>query len=287
MSRTRTLIVNADDFGRTPGLSDGILQAHRDGIVTSTTVMVNYPHAEAVVRRARTLSPELGIGIHLNLTAGEPILPPRKVPDLVGPDGRFLPVRKLIPRLDQLDGEQVAAELEAQVERFRFWGAEPTHLDVHHHLLYLSPRLFAVLVDLAQAYGLPIRYPWPQAPIDAQALSWLAEAHRVPVDRLPGIIRGCNAIMERAPVVAPDACILSFYGAGATLEHLLHLIVSLPDGVTELMCHPGRADRCLRAESGYVEEREQELAVLTDPRVRETLAVHGVRLSNFRALRLL
>ena len=276
----RLLIVNGDDFGRTPGITEGVLQAHRNGIVTSTTVMVNLPGARAAVQRAREEAPRLGLGVHLNLTTGRPVLPPERVPTLVDPTGRFYPIRDLLPRLPSLDLDQVEAELVAQIERFRSWGEEPTHLDSHHHLLYLSPVLFRILLGLAERYCLPIRYPW-RTTVD---LDRLAEAHRVSARSLPSIIAACDVLLHRTGVRVPDRCFLSFYGEGVTLEHLLDLIEQVPEGIAELMCHPGRADAQLAAVSGYVQGRERELAILTHPRVRERLATQGVRLIDFRAL---
>jgi len=281
LEERRFLIVNADDFGRTAGVSEGILQAHRNGIVTSTTVMVNCPGAGEAVRRAAVEAPGLGVGIHLNLTAGRPLLPPGEVPSLVGPDGRFHPIRRLAPRLDGLDPDQVRAELTAQIERFRSWGREPTHLDCHHHVLYLAPRLFRVMVELAGRYRLPVRYPWPRRPVERGELARLAEAHRIGPEDLPAVIAGCHDVLQAGRVPVPDRCILSFYGPGATLAHLLDLIAGLPTGVSELMCHPGLADADLRARSGYAGERERELAVLTDPRVREALEEGDVHLADF------
>jgi len=280
----RFLIVNADDFGRTRGITQGILQAHREGIVTSTTVMVNFPEAEAAVQRAVATAPALGIGIHLTLTAGGPVLPPEQVPSLVDSRGRFPPIRRLIPRLSSLDLSEVEAELTAQIERFRSWGVRPTHLDSHHHLLYLSPDLFQLLVRLAQRYRLPIRYPWPRRATAPEELAHLAEAHRLPSDALPSLIAACNAILEDAGLPVPDRCILSFYDEGATLQHLLDLIAGLPEGISELMCHPGQADAELAAQSGYVLGRQRELTVLTHPRVLKALGPGGVRLTDFRVL---
>jgi len=278
------LIVNADDLGRTPGVSEGILRAYRDGIVSSTTVMVNLPGAEETVRRAREAAPRLGIGIHLNLTAGPPVLPPQAIPSLVGRDGWFYPIHAFVNRLAALDLEQVRAELTAQIERFRAWGGEPTHLDAHHHAPYLAPRLFEVLAGLAARYGLPIRYPWPREAVGADELARLAQAHRLPPEALPAVVAGCRAIFDECDLRAPDRCLLSFYGSGATLEHLLELIAGLPEGVSELMTHPGLADADLVAQSGYAGQREQELAALTDPRAREALAAAGVRLASFAVL---
>ncbi len=280
------LIVNADDFGRTPGVTEGILQAHRRGIVTSTTTMVNLPHAAAAVRRALVEAPALGVGIHLNLTAGQPVLPARDVSTLVDASGHFYPIRCLVPRRGDLDLRQVRAELAAQIERFRSWGCAPTHLDAHHHSVYLSPRFFRVLVGLAERYRLPIRYPWPRGPIPPDDLIELAAAHRVAASDLPTIIANCHAILRESGLRVPDRCVLSFYGRRATLKHLLDVIASLPEGVSELMCHPGVADAELRAGSSYAGQREGELAVLTAPQAREALREAGVRLVDFTVIAL-
>lgn len=284
MEETRLLIVNADDLGRSAGVTEGILRAHHRGIVTSATTMVNLPDAEAGVRRACCEAPCLGLGVHLNLTAGPPVLAPELVPTLVGSDGWFHPVRRVVQRLEDLDVGEVRAEMTAQIERFRSWRLEPTHLDCHHHALYLSPRLFRVLVELADQYGLPIRYPWPREVRSPDEVALLAEAHRVAVADLPGIMASCQAILDTSGVPVPGRCILSFYGQRATREHLLDLVADVSPGVAELMCHPGVVDAGLRATSGYAEWRERELAVLTDPQVRTALEAAGVRLVSYLVL---
>jgi len=283
MESGRFLIVNGDDFGRTPGVTEGIIQAHLRGILTSTTVMVNLPGAETAVARAAA-SPRLDVGIHLTLTAGRPLLPPRQVTSLVGPGGAFHPIRRFVAHLVDIDEGEVRSELAAQVERFRSWGWPPTHLDAHHHVLYLEPRLFKSLIELAQQHRVPIRYPWPRRPISEEAQRRLAEAHRVPPRQLASAIAACNRALENSGVPTTDRCILDFYGPGATLDHLLRLIRELGPGSTEVMCHPGLADEQLRAASSYAAGRERELRILTDPRIREAVQETGLQLISFRSL---
>lgn len=280
------LIVNADDFGRTPGVVEGVFETHWRGVVTSTTAMINLPGAKAAVRRAVGEMPSLGIGVHLNLTAGRPVLPLADVPSLVGPDGRFYPVRELVHHLEELEPAHVRAELLAQIEHFRSCGREPTHLDAHHHSLYLSGRLFRILAEVASRYRLPIRYPWPRRLMGRDETRRLAEFHHISLAALAEAVAASHAILERSGLRAPRRCILSFYGPDATLDHLLSLIADLPDGVTELMCHPARTDEALRAQSGYAEERERELAILTDPRVVKRLEDEGVQLTDYSVLQL-
>lgn len=155
----RWLIVNADDFNLTEGVTRGILEAHRSGIVTSTTVMVNLPGLEM----SRVLSqahPRLGLGLHLNLTFGPPVLPPGKVRSLVDDAGRF--VRDHGRLREAGDPSEIRQELAAQVERFRaIFGHSPSHLDTHHHIHRHPPVLEAVL-DLAVGLGVPVRAFTPE-----------------------------------------------------------------------------------------------------------------------------
>ena len=100
----KKLIINADDYGRAPGVSRGILQAHREGIVTSTTVMINQPDVEPQLTQALAC-PELGIGLHLVFSAWRPVLPPELIPSLVDPGGSFLGQHDLWARAEEISAE--------------------------------------------------------------------------------------------------------------------------------------------------------------------------------------
>src|SRR5262245_4103000 len=147
---TRTLIVNADDFGLADGVSAGILSAHRRGIVTSTTALVNRAIPADQIRAA--LDSGIGIGLHVNLTLGAPIT---RAPSLVDGGGRFIrDARHAVARADARD---VEGEVEAQIERFdRLFGRLPTHLDTHHHVGLLSP-VREIVLRSARRLGLPVR----------------------------------------------------------------------------------------------------------------------------------
>src|SRR5215470_7081628 len=147
---TRRLIVNADDFGLTPGVSGGILSAHHHGIVTSTTLLVTpaiEPEQLAALRDSG-----LGVGIHVNLTLGRPLSGGRS---LVDGDGRF--VRDASHAAARADLRDVEREVNAQVEKFAYlMRREPTHLDTHHHVGLLAP-VAEVVVDTARRLGVAIR----------------------------------------------------------------------------------------------------------------------------------
>jgi hypothetical protein len=247
----KRLIVNADDFGRTPGVNTGVLEAHLYGIVTSATVMVLEPAAEDGVAEARRRAPRLLLGLHFALTGGgRPASDPNRVPSLVL-DGRFPRSSGDLRR--ELPAEEIARELEAQMFLFeKMAGSAPSHLDSHHHSA-LHPSVQAVFAETALSRGLPVRASSVAARDELRA----------------GGLR------------TPDLFLDGFHGEGATAENLRALIRALPHGTAELMCHPAHVDERLRSGSSYAKERERELALLCDPDVRWLLAQEDVELIAF------
>lgn len=249
MTNTKRLIVNADDLGRTPGINSGIFEAHLKGVVTSATLMVNYPAAAAVAELSRG-APALGIGLHVALTGGPSTLPPEQIPSLVDGAGH------LPPKPEGLEGarlEHVLLEARAQLKLFRkLMGREPTHLDSHHHSHRL-PVVLDALVTLAWETGLPVRNASPET------------LRRLRAEDIP----------------TTDHFVETFFDAGVSLPNLLQILDAVPPGTTEIMCHPAHVDDELRRTSSYAAVRERELAVLTDREVRQALQALGIRLATF------
>jgi predicted glycoside hydrolase/deacetylase ChbG (UPF0249 family) len=250
----KRLIVNADDFGRTPGVNAGVLEAHLRGIVTSATTMVLEPAAASGIREAGERAPGLSLGLHFALTGGgPPASAPRDVPHLA-PGGVFRRHREELP--ETLPAEEIAVELSAQIAVFeRVAGRAPTHLDSHHHVA-LHPSVGPVFAAEAGKRSLPVR----AASEDARRA------------------------LRAAGVRTPDCFVDAFYAAGATLETLARILEELADGTTELMCHPGRPDAALRAGSSYADEREREIGVLCDPALPAILERRGIRLIAFSGI---
>jgi predicted glycoside hydrolase/deacetylase ChbG (UPF0249 family) len=248
----KRLIVNADDLGRTRGVNRGVFEAHRRGIVTSATLMVNYP-AASEVRGLSDASPRLGIGLHVQLTGGPPQLPPARIPSLVGVDGR------LAPKPDGLAGAdpaEVEAEARAQLARFReLMGRDPTHFDSHHHSHRVGA-VFAAVVALAKETGRPVR---PADPAQVE-------------------------LLRRSGVRTPEHFSEEFFDETARLDVLLAIVRGLPEGTTELMCHPAVVDEELRSTSSYALPRARELAVLTNPEALEAVRESGALLVSYAAL---
>jgi len=243
---TRRLIVNADDFGLTPGVSEGILAAHRHGIVTSTTVLVTSSIDADLVARARGSG--LGLGLHVNLTVGRPLT---SGASLVDESGRFVrDARRAAARATRAD---VDAEVQAQVARFvELFKGTPTHLDTHHHVGLLPPVREAVLA-IARGLGVPVR---------SQDATARARARGAGL-RTPDHFFGESG---------PDA----YWTAARTLTHLR----ALPPGVSEFMAHPGRFGDDL-AYSRYARQREVELIGLGTSAARAAVAALGIKLCNF------
>lgn len=278
----KQLIVNADDYGRTPGVTQGILRAHRRGIVTSTTMMMNMPYASEALNLAKE-HPRLGVGVHLVFTSHYPVLPPEEVPSLVRGDGAFYQADELQGRLVEVSLDQLHAELLAQVELFLSTEQRPTHLDCHHGV-YLYPPFFAVHVELAREFGLPMRVPLP-SPEEFAAQEIPAIAADLSPDTLRQIGTEDWRLVREAGVLHPDHFVGGFFGAEAlTLERLVRILEELPPGITEMMTHPGLADEQLLRESSYAAERERELELLCHPLVREKVTELGIELVNFRVL---
>ncbi|HSF06742.1 MAG TPA: ChbG/HpnK family deacetylase [Methylomirabilota bacterium] len=242
----RRLIVNADDFGMTPGVSAGILLAHRHGIVTSTTVLVT-----ADVDRdqlAAALDSGLGLGIHLNLTLGKPLT---RAPSLVDGDGRF--VRDARRAAAGAEAKEVEDEIEAQLERFvALTRRTPTHLDTHHHVGLYAP-VDGILLSAARRLGVAVRSQTDLVRARARTASLKTPDH----------------FFGEA---GPEA-----YWSAARLRQVLR---TLPAGVSEFMTHPGQCDGPLAA-SRYGRQRETELVGLGSPEAWAAVATLGIQLCHF------
>jgi predicted glycoside hydrolase/deacetylase ChbG (UPF0249 family) len=266
----RRLIVNADDLGLSPGTNQGILEAHQRGILTSTTVMINMPAAEAGIRLLQQEAPKLGIGLHFNLTTGSPVLPPERVLSLVDSGGEFpYNAKNPLAYLDGLDPAEVKAEIQVQFDRFvQIAGRKPDHLDAHHHSLYHFSAGLSTLLELAQTHHLPMR----------AGCDWLTD-----MEYTGPRYESLRKLLADSPAPFWTDCFEArFYDEGVTLENLRTLLINLPEGVTELMSHPAHNDNI---QQSYAAQREVELALLTDPSLPPLLQEQAIELITFGDLK--
>jgi chitin disaccharide deacetylase len=265
----KRLIINSDDYGRTPEISRGIREAHLRGVVTSTTCMMNIPTTAEDITVALKETPALGLGVHLVLTMGRPVVVPEGESSLTDENGNFFKNAQLQDRLRSLNIDQVKREWRAQIEAFiKAADRRPTHLDSHHHSSYFSPELFRAMLELAREYDCAIRFPFT-----GDVSSELEETNQ----RLPELIKEFNPRH-------PDRFVVDFYDERATYEEMLNLINNLPDGTTEIMCHPGYTDDAFAQESVYNNQRDRELKILTDPSIKAAIEMNGIQLITFADL---
>ncbi|HEY7063731.1 MAG TPA: ChbG/HpnK family deacetylase [Chloroflexota bacterium] len=273
----RALIVNADDFGLSPGVNAGVLAAHRDGLVTSATLMANMPDAAAAVA---TAPPTLALGLHLNLTSGEPCAGAARVPTLVDGSGRFLSFGRLMGTLSlgRVQRGHLEREIAAQLERALALGARLDHLDGHHHV-HLHPAVRPIALRLAAAYRVgAVRCPVEAAPgLGGERAG----------DRARRLAIGAWARRLRRHVAAAGLRTTDHFrglalGLAFDTPALMTLLRHLPSGLTELMVHPGNPDAALRQRTSYADGRNCELAALTAPAAVDLVRTCGIRLTSYR-----
>lgn len=265
----KRLIINSDDYGRTPEISRGIRESHLRGVVTSTTCMMNIPTTAEDVALALAETPQMGMGVHLVLTMGRPIVRREGGSSITDENGNFFKYDAFIKHVPQMDMDEVKAEWQAQIEAFiKAAGRKPTHIDSHHHSSYFAPQLFRRMLELAQQYDCAIRFPFTD-----QISSEVEETFK----QVPNLIEEFNPRR-------PDSFLVDFYDEQATHEELLRLINNLREGTTEIMCHPGYVDEAFANESVYNFQRERELKILTDPSIKEAIQTNGIELITFAEL---
>ena len=221
------LIVNADDFGYSRGINYGIIDAHKNGVVNSATMMMNMPGVSHAVELAKE-NPSLQVGIHLVLTCGKPLL--NDVPTLTNESGNFKSRREFFEdkniSLDELEREWTA-----QIEKFLESGLKPTHFDSHHHV-HTVPEFLPVVQKLAQKYNL--------------------SARRISENALQGV----------APFT--DVFLHDFYGEGVTDDYFEKILTRVQNGQSvEVMCHPGYLDHEILNNSSYAKDRVKETLILS------------------------
>lgn len=271
------LIINSDDYCRSSEISRGIREAHLQGVVSSTTCMMNFPNAEADIKLALAETPDLGLGVHLVLTAGNPLSPPDQVPSLVTTENSFCKLDKFINRLDEIDPQQVKSEWRRQIEKFvAITGRKPTHLDSHHHSSYYTEPLFRAMLELAAEYDCGVR----QVKTQDEGL-----VRGLPGDLVPALKEYGPRLLAEFDIATTDIFYASFYDDYATEGELLGILERLPEEATcEVMCHPGYSDSVLEASSIYNRQRETELRILTDEAIKSAVQALDGELTTFAAL---
>jgi len=243
------LIISADDFGLTEGVTKGISESILKGAVTRTSAMMCTNGSVWIKKYAKDLDGK--IGLHLQLTDGIPLLPPGEVSSLVDSNGNF---PKKSKHLSAVNTKEVEKEWEAQVKALLDLGIKPSHIDTHHNV-HRFPKVFKAYYTIAEKYNLSAR---ALSPIMAKKF-------------------------ESVGLLKSNYCLEAWYGENITctslIDYLLKAFQSIKNnGIVELMCHPGYVDQNLELRSHYLKAREKELAIFLDPELKKLLTKHNIQL---------
>ncbi len=282
--RVKTLVVTADDFGLSLPVNEAVEEGSRRGILTAASLMVGAPACEDAVRRAHAL-PSLGVGLHLTLVEGHPVLPPDRIPGLVGADGRFSndPVRFGVALFfSSALRRQATDEIGAQFARFRETGLQLDHVNGHQHF-HMHPVVVDAIAQIAPSYG----FPPVRVPVEPFRQSYAAMGDR-PLQRLgswlfySALTRSMRRKLAAARLPLNDQ-VFGVNDSGAMIEaRMLQYLDHVPDGVTEVYCHPatGRWQGIDNLPANY--QATEEFAALVSPAVRAKIEGLKLRPMPFR-----
>jgi chitin disaccharide deacetylase len=286
--KPKRLIINADDYGWSVGITEGVLHAHKTGVVTSASLMANQPATDYAITRLREF-PDLGVGVHLNLCDGRPVSPLCDVPSLVRPDGTFYPAGEMMSRLRrwQVSSKDIEREFRAQIQSIELRGVHPTHADSHQHL-HLYPCAVRAFRRAVEAEGIRcVRAPrhqyWPKN-------GQIAGPYGGPVYRrllMTAYVQWLQQTVFRN-LTLPDSCLV-YHPRYRVSPDLLcagwtEALANLPAGTYELGCHPGLSEAGFSESDSFSARRELELRILTDREFRSVIETREIELITYREL---
>ena len=273
----RRLIVNADDLGINAPRTHGIFQCMEEGIVRSTTLIVNMPDSLNAARRLKERS--ICAGLHLNLSEGSALTPEKDVHSLLDARGYFMERDRLHQAFDEgvIEKEHLEREIRAQIEWFLDHAGAPTHIDSHHHI-HVHPQVAPLLGPILNRYGISVI----RVPIEStERLAWEISPERTAfIQRITEQARAAKSIFESADLRPTDHFRGMALSGEAGAKRLRSLLTALPEGTTELMVHPGACDP-LGDEFSRDPQRETERNMLLDPDLPELLQSRGIELVGF------
>jgi len=286
----RFLIITADDFGASKNINEGIEIAADKKAITAISVLTNFSESLPELKQLCESHPDIGIGVHLNIITGKPVLEAEQVPTLVNSSGRFYTIEELLPRIKNISPDDLKRELRAQIIALTRANITLDHLSDQDGILSLYGPFFSILVDLAKEFNVPLRTPYiasvkypdlfPNSHLNQRGRQIaLGFALNNPF-RAFELLKYCHVTeMERKVnrldelgILHPDLLIDYFWG-DPTHTNYLYIIEHLPNGISELILHVGTPTRQEYYPSGldlgYFDNREKELAVVTDDHLKD------------------
>ena len=273
-SAPRRLVVNADDFGRSTSINHAVIRAHREGILTTASLMVNEPACAEAVALARE-NPRLGVGLHLTLLCGHSALPPSEIPGLTNAQGEFTnnPAGAGFRYFFQRSlREQLRAELHAQFARFRATGLPLDHVNGHLHM-HLHPTVFRMLMETDGDLGIKrMRLTYDPFRLNLRLASGHF-AYRALHAVLFGLLAArARPVLARRGIRHTGAVFGLLQNARVDEAYVTALLPRLPPGDSELYSHPS------------LDEFKNEFDALISPRVLELVNTHGIKLIRYQDL---
>ncbi|MHC4456959.1 MAG: carbohydrate deacetylase [Planctomycetota bacterium] len=277
----KRIIINADDFGLCEGVNKAIEKAHKQGVLTSATIMTNMPAADQAVKIAKQL-PALGVGVHLNLLEGPSIAKNNSVDCLLDGNGRFNcspPKLSLFSIAKHKFRNAIRAELAAQIQWLIDKGLEPTHLDSHKHI-HSFPAIFPIVCELARRFHIPA-VRWTFEPKQLSAMPWPLPAEGG--KKRAALIRVMATInrIQNSRFLKTDA-LLGIAHTGKIDVHFLKAVTLYnPAQTAEVMTHPGFAEGLDNEQTRLMHQREIELDALCNEKTKQYFNDAGIKLVHY------
>lgn len=273
-SKPRRLIVNADDFGRTASINQAVIRAHREGILTATSLMVNEPACEEAVALARE-NPKLGVGLHLTLLCGHSALPPEQIPGLANAKGEFTtnpPGAGFRYFFQRSLREPLRREIHAQFQRFHATGLPLDHVNGHLHI-HLHPTVFRILMTDAAQLGIKhLRLTFDPLRLNLRLASGHFAYRALHAAIFHPLSARARPVLAQRGIRHTDAVFGLLQNARVDEDYVNRLLPQLPAGDSELYSHPS------------LDEFKNEFDALISPRAQEQVRKLGIKLIRYQDL---
>lgn len=285
----RYLIITAEDFGASKNINEGIRIAADQNVITTVSALTNFSESLPELKKLSESHPDIGIGAHLNITTGKPLLGAEQVPSLTNSKGNFYTIDKILPKLNSISPDELRKELKAQVIALSTHAIRLDHLSDHNGILTLYSPFFDVIMELAKEFNVPVRtariasikYPYLFANSHMKKRGMkmavkLSLRNPFKAGRLLKYTKSSEMEakvlkMDELGILHPDLLIDSFWG-NPSPTNFNYILKHLPIGISELLIHPGTASRQGNYPSGleldYFKYREKELKTLTDENLK-------------------
>lgn len=291
----RKLIVNADDFGFNQDVTDGILECHKNGCVTSTTLMTHMPAAEYAAERSKSY-PELSVGIHFSINTGRPLSAPEKIPSLVDSQGNFKPSSEIVrlAKCCKLPIAEVEVEFTAQMEKCLEYSIEPSHCDSHQNIS-VNPQPFIAMMRVVKKYNIKkmrtYRGWYKCDRSQGRNIKLLPKTISKNILRSPKVLyyEMMHNYLKLRGYKQPDEKygfykVVSEKELGYDCDSWIKMLQNLPHGISEFVTHPGLMSNDPLDREEYRARRVMEYKLFSDPETINCCKELNVDLVNFNSV---